>query len=161
MSHVKPALVALSIKQPWAALIVHGRKTIEVRRWPTPRRGRILIHASSVPDQRDEAWKHIDGTLSATAQLRGGIIGSVELTGCKRYADLPTFMLDQPHHFNEADWFAPPALYGFTFAEPETIPYFKFPGWFRFFRVECPDTMEIPGARLVPAPSSEPSAGPG
>ena len=31
---------ALSVKQPWATLLVHGLKTIEVRAWPTARRGR-------------------------------------------------------------------------------------------------------------------------
>src|SRR5262245_61764820 len=33
-------MFALSVKQPWASLLVHGLKTIEVRRWPTARRGR-------------------------------------------------------------------------------------------------------------------------
>src|SRR5207245_2747235 len=28
---------ALSLKQPWATLLVHGLKSIEVRRWSTPR----------------------------------------------------------------------------------------------------------------------------
>ncbi len=41
-------LYALSLKQPWAALLVTGRKRIEVRNWPTARRGRILIHAARV-----------------------------------------------------------------------------------------------------------------
>ena len=36
-------MYALSIKQPWAALVVQGLKTIEIRRWPTARRGQILI----------------------------------------------------------------------------------------------------------------------
>ena len=30
-----PVEYALSLKQPWAALVVFGRETIEVRRWPT------------------------------------------------------------------------------------------------------------------------------
>ena len=29
---------ALSIKQPWAALLVHGLKTMEIRSWPTAHR---------------------------------------------------------------------------------------------------------------------------
>ena len=37
---------ALSIKQPWASLIVHHGKDIENRTWPTKIRGRIAIHAS-------------------------------------------------------------------------------------------------------------------
>ncbi len=38
---------ALTIKQPWASLIVHGIKNIENRTWKTNYRGRILIHASA------------------------------------------------------------------------------------------------------------------
>lgn len=36
----------LSIKEPWATLLVHGYKNIETRSWGTKQRGRILIHAS-------------------------------------------------------------------------------------------------------------------
>jgi len=36
---------ALSVKQPWAWLIVNGYKKIENRNWPTSFRGRIYIHA--------------------------------------------------------------------------------------------------------------------
>ena len=50
---------ALSLKQPWAALVVHGKKTVEVRRWSTRRRGRILIHASRTIDDRKAAWAHV------------------------------------------------------------------------------------------------------
>ena len=127
---------ALSIKQPWAALVVRGIKSIEVRRWPTARRGRILIHAARVPDQREEGWRHVSAELLPIAQLQGGIIGAVELTECRRYADLPAFLVDQAAHFNEASWFEPPALFGFVFAKPEILPFQKYPGWFRFFKVE-------------------------
>lgn len=37
---------ALSIKEPWASLIVEGKKTIELRTWSTHYRGPILIHRS-------------------------------------------------------------------------------------------------------------------
>src|SRR5438309_11058623 len=101
-------LYALSIKQPWAALLVAGIKTIEIRRWPTARRGRILIHAARVPDARSEAWRHVPKELQALAQLQGGIIGSVELTDCLSYRDLSAFVADQALHRNEATWYEPP-----------------------------------------------------
>ena len=56
-------LYALSIKQPWAALLVAGIKTVEIRRWPTNRRGRILIHAARIPDPRPEAWALVPDEL--------------------------------------------------------------------------------------------------
>jgi hypothetical protein len=40
---------ALSIKQPWANMIVAGEKTIETRVWATAYRGRILLLSSKQP----------------------------------------------------------------------------------------------------------------
>ena len=37
---------ALSIRQPWAWLILNAGKDIENRSWYTSVRGRVLIHAS-------------------------------------------------------------------------------------------------------------------
>ena len=39
-------VVALSIRQPWAWLIVNGYKDIENRNWKTNFRGKILVHAA-------------------------------------------------------------------------------------------------------------------
>lgn len=41
----------LSIKQPWATLIVKGYKTYEFRSWNTKYRGEFLIHASKTVDK--------------------------------------------------------------------------------------------------------------
>lgn len=131
-------LYALSIKQPWAALVVQGLKCIEIRRWPTARRGRILIHASGVPDKRTEAWRHVTEETRGLTQLRGGIIGAVQLIDCLKYHDLATFLTDQAGHYNEPSWFEPPLLYGFRFAQAEVLPFQKYPGWFRFFKVPSP-----------------------
>ncbi len=64
---------ALSIRQPWAELIMQGRKTLEIRTWKTNYRGCIWIHTGL----------HVDDTLDARFGLhdlfRGGLIGSVEL----------------------------------------------------------------------------------
>lgn len=43
---------ALSIKQPWAALIAAGFKTIETRTWNLNYRGPLLIVSSKAPDKR-------------------------------------------------------------------------------------------------------------
>ena len=132
----QPTAYALSIKQPWAALVVQGLKTIEVRRWATARRGTILIHAARVPDRRDEAWRHVPSNVYELAQLHGGIIGSVELIDCTAYRELAGFKVDQSAHLNELSWFEPPVLYGFRFAEPKIEPFRAYPGWFRFFKIE-------------------------
>ena len=127
---------ALSLKQPWAALVVQGLKTIEIRSWPTARRGLILIHAARVPDLRAEAQRHVTAEMATLVRLQGGIIGSVDLTDCVRYHDLPAFVADKASHYNEDSWFAPPLLYGFKFSEPRILPFQKYPGWFRFFKIK-------------------------
>ena len=132
---MKPSLeYALSLKQPWAALLVHGLKTIEVRRWPTARRGRILIHAAGVPDPRPEVWRHVPEALRDLAQLQGGVVGAAEMVNCQSYESLDDFVKDQEKHLNDPAWYEP-KLYGFTFANPEVLPFRAYPGWMRFFPV--------------------------
>lgn len=126
---------ALTLKQPWAALLATGRKTIEVRRWPTARRGRILIHAARVPDPRPECWALVPPELESVAKLNGGILGAGDLTGCQAYRTLEAFTADQPRHLNRPEWFEQPVLYGFTFANLELLPFRAYPGWMRFFEV--------------------------
>jgi hypothetical protein len=36
----------LSLKQPYAELLISGKKTIELRSWDTKFRGEFLVHAS-------------------------------------------------------------------------------------------------------------------
>jgi hypothetical protein len=127
---------ALSLKQPWAALLVHGRKTVEVRNWPTARRGRILIHAARVPDERPEVWQLVPPPLAEAARLLGGIVGAGDLTGCVAYRTREAFAADQARHLNAASWFQGPILYGFTFAKLAALPFRRYAGWMRFFPVE-------------------------
>jgi hypothetical protein len=133
---------ALSIKQPWAALMAAGLKTIEVRRWPTARRGRVLIHAARVPDDRPEAWKHVPPQLMDAAKLAGGIIGVGDLIDCVAYRTLEKFVADGHRHLNEPAWYEPPLLYGFTFANLSPLPFRVYPGWMRFFEVGDTDPRQ-------------------
>ncbi len=127
---------ALSLKQPWAALLVHGLKTIEVRRWPTARMERILIHAALVPDERPEVWSQVPPELRPAALLVGGIVGAGDLTGCITYRTREEFAADRSRHWNDPSWFQGPVLYGFTFANLTVLPFRPYPGWMRFFPVE-------------------------
>jgi uncharacterized protein (UPF0264 family) len=126
---------ALSLKQPWAALLVHGRKTVEVRRWATARRGRVLIHAARVPDERDEAWAQVPAELLPAAGLRGGVVGSADLRECLTYRSPEHFAADRPRHLNPPAWFRPPALHGFVFADPQVLAFRPHPGQVKFFRI--------------------------
>lgn len=126
---------ALSLKQPWAALLVHGHKAVEVRNWPTARRGRVLIHAARVADPRPFGWEFVPPGLLATARLEGGIVGAADLTGCVEYRSPEAFAADRHLHLNDPGWFKPPVLYGFTFAGATVLPFRRLPGWMRFFPV--------------------------
>src|SRR5687767_7975526 len=129
MSRPVEATYALSLKQPWAALLVHGLKTVEVRKWPTTRRGRIFIHAARIPDPRAQAWKHVPVELVEAAKQVGGIIGEADLTGCVIYRSVDVFSRDHQSHLNEREWFEGPYLYGFQFANASPLPFRKYPGW--------------------------------
>jgi hypothetical protein len=131
-------MYALSLKQPWAALLAHGRKTIEVRRWPTARRGRVLIHAARVSDERPEAWALVPPELLDAARLVGGIIGAGELLDCLSYRSAELFARDQTRHLNELVWFEPQGLFGFVFDRLAPLPFHPCPGWMRFFDVKLP-----------------------
>lgn len=86
---------AISIKQPWASLIVHGIKYIENRTWKCPEKyigKRVLIHASINPAvgkwsalnelQISEVCSNgLTGYSFDNLQL-GAIIGSIKIVDC-------------------------------------------------------------------------------
>lgn len=79
---------ALSIRQPWAWLIVEGYKDIENRDWYTTYRGQLLIHAAKTlrsADYRfavDYAYKRGVIVPPARELPLGGIVGAVTLIDC-------------------------------------------------------------------------------
>jgi (5-formylfuran-3-yl)methyl phosphate synthase len=141
---------ALSVKQPWAALLVCGRKTIEVRSWRTRRRGRVLIHAARIPDERPGVWDQVPTDLLAAARQYGGLVGAADLVNCLPYHSLEAFRADQPRHLNEPSWFRPARLYGFTFANAVALPFHRCPGQTRFFTVDYPP-VATGGSPVAPA----------
>jgi hypothetical protein len=84
---------ALSIKQPWASLIVHGFKRFEMRNWPTRHRGRILIHASKTWSAAQLAFFEsapVRGRLEPFLPLPfGALIGFVDIVECYHVRSMP------------------------------------------------------------------------
>lgn len=81
---------ALSIRQPWAWAILHG-KPVENRNWRTTYRGRFLVHAAKgcTRDEYEAAADSIrwmsEGRLDPPplSELpRGAIVGAITLTDC-------------------------------------------------------------------------------
>ena len=70
---------ALTIKQPWATLIMQGDKRFEFRGWQTKYRGDLLIHAGKGIDK--EAMKRLEKYLPAKLPY-GEILGKVKLVDC-------------------------------------------------------------------------------
>jgi hypothetical protein len=84
-------LRAISVRQPWAWLIVNGYKDVENRSWQTRHRGPILIHAGAATSDLDTAT--IDrierryGLELPDEYEVGGIVGVVDIVDCKRRTD--------------------------------------------------------------------------
>jgi hypothetical protein len=113
----------LSIQQPWAWAILHG-KNVENRDWYTPVRGRILIHVGKKYDSSAESFIESQGFL---IPLRpniplGGIIGSVEIVDCVTEMDSPWFF----------------GKYGFVLKNPKALPFMCCRGQLGFFEVNYP-----------------------
>ena len=98
-------MLALTIRQPWAHLIIHGapalngstpaRKDIENRSWPTSVRGRFAILAGlSQADLREGLGFLMRSGIAERLPARmsfGCIIGTVDLVDCVQRWNSPWF----------------------------------------------------------------------
>ena len=74
----EPVAVGLSVRQPWAELILSGRKTIEVRTWRTRYRGRLWLHAGRrVEREACEVYGFPNRQLAV-----GSLVGCVDVEDC-------------------------------------------------------------------------------
>lgn len=72
-------LPCLTIRQPWAWLIVAGHKDVENRSWSRPYRGPLLIHAGLSLDEDGFDMAERMGIAVPEALHRGAIVGIVDL----------------------------------------------------------------------------------
>ena len=80
----------LSIRQPWAHLVVHGPKRVENRTWGTSYRGQFAIHASKgcSREEHEQAVAFVAGLGLGVAVPRygtmalGAVIGVATLLDC-------------------------------------------------------------------------------
>lgn len=122
---------ALSIRQPWAWLILNAGKDIENRNWPTRYRGRVLVHAGKGCTRAEyedacDTVDHINRLQNSHIKLppltklqRGGIVGSVEIVDCLTASESPWF-------FGE---------HGFVLRKPQLLPFTPWRGELGFFDV--------------------------
>ena len=122
-------MLTLSIRQPWAWLIVNGWKNIENREWATRVRGPVLIHASKGMTRQEwfAATLFIRGFSwgpSLIQQIpdpekmeRGGIVGRAVILDCVTR--------------HESDWFTGP--FGFVRGDAQPLPFCPLKGRLGFF----------------------------
>ena len=80
----------LTVKNPWAFLIVHGIKDIENRNWKTNFRGNVFIHVSAksvepfevLTKEQFEAIDQYTMPMIDSYFETSRIIGSVEIVDC-------------------------------------------------------------------------------
>lgn len=153
-------MIALSIRQPWAWLIIRpditdpatriaalGRdlKDFENRDWPTKYRGRFLIHAGKGMT-RDEYEDALDSAMAAVrgvipsfpayeALERGGIVGEAEILDC-----VDTNDLDARGERYPSPWLF--GRFGFKLANAKPLPFTPYRGQLGFF--QAPEPSETP-----------------
>jgi predicted transcriptional regulator len=101
----------LSLKQPFAELVVSGKKTIEIRKWNTKFRGEFLIHASKNADKQFMKKLGYDNLPS------GVIVGKAKLVNVKKYLNQKDFKKDQNKHLATRDY----GNYGFILENVKRI----------------------------------------
>jgi hypothetical protein len=120
----RTGMKAISVRQPWAWLIVHG-KDIENRKWRTHYRGPVLIHAA-----KGMSYDEYQMTKLYAAQRgitvpdrhrieRGGIVGMTEIVDCVTKSD--------------SRWFMGPM--GFVLANTKPLPFIECSGALGLFDV--------------------------
>lgn len=116
--------VALSVRQPWAWLIVNGFKDVENREWNTNFRGQVLIHAGKKyggAEKKDAEIVRAEFGIEIPETLElGGIVGGVEIVDCVRESDSPWYREDG---------------YAFVLRNAEVLPFRPVRGQLGFFNV--------------------------
>jgi hypothetical protein len=142
---------ALSLKQPWAELVLQGKKKIEIRKWNTHFRGEFLLHASKIPDQ--DAMKKFgfyQNSEKDKTQIRkkpnniphknistpkvsnlplGSIVGKAVLVEVKNYKNEQDFQKDKSLHLATQEF----GSYGFILKNVERLKPIKCKGSLNFW----------------------------
>lgn len=126
----------LSIRQPWAHLIIHAGKDVENRTWCTQFRGDVLIHASKTFTRGDYEACALFCSALPTGTLppdfwfpsydelkskTGGIVGIMNIKGCVDESPSP--------------WFVGP--FGFVIGSSMPMPLHACKGALKFFELKA------------------------
>jgi hypothetical protein len=109
------AIPALSIRQPWAELILRGEKTVELRDWAASYRGPLLIHTGkhfASGFEGDGQWKDL---------FLGGFVGVVTLLAIVPM-DRQRWAAWKEQHRDSGTY--QPGYFAWILGEPQRLPHF-------------------------------------
>lgn len=136
----EPMIRALPLWQPWASLVVHGKKKIETRHWEAPSSvvgQRIAIHATKTRSElgivRRKPFKGVlRALLEAGAPLMdphnpnelplGALVGTVVVAGCERMTWDFVLDLERADPVEYAFGLYEEARYAWHLADPRVLP---------------------------------------
>ena len=132
----------LSVSQPFADLIIAGKKTIELRKWNTNFRGEFLIH-SPLKIRNDDCKRLKMNKKFVT----GAIVGKAEIYDVKKYNSMKEIKMDQKFHLASKN--IQLKTFGFRLKNAKAL---RIPipckGQLGFFEIELPRT-KIKNAEIV------------
>uniref|UniRef100_A0A6M3JMG7 Putative ASCH domain-containing protein n=1 Tax=viral metagenome TaxID=1070528 RepID=A0A6M3JMG7_9ZZZZ len=123
---------ALSIQQPWAWAILHG-KPVENRTWPVRHMGPFLIHTGKKFDREGYVWllknrKLLTEDIPHPDQFKmGGVIGRSNIVDCVDRHPSPFF-------------FGP---WGFVLKDSQPVDFIPCKGKLGFFEVKIGDKHRV------------------
>jgi len=111
----------LSISQPFAFLIMKGKKTIELRKWNTKFRGEFLVHAPL--KIRIDVCRRLK--INEKTLVTGAIVGKVAIYDVKAYDSVSEVQHDSKKHLASKEFWND--KFGFLLKNPSElkipIPY--------------------------------------
>jgi ASCH domain len=133
-----PSIRALTIRQPWAELILRGRKPFELRSWKTKYRGPLVIHAAMRVDSEDARQLGLNPEMLTT----GSFVGVAVLSDVRPFTGKDARLLSNRRA--GGSWY--PNLFSWVLVKPRRISPVKAKGKLGLFKV--PGAVERRIARL-------------
>ena len=124
---------AISVRQPWAELIIRGKKKVEIRKLKTNYRGDLLIHAGSIRGNLEFVKANIDPKLKSEYKDRV-MIGIVNLIDIIKITENLWGLLRNKHLIPGA-WLPEDHIYAWILEQPKRITPIHYVGLPAIFRV--------------------------
>ena len=132
---------AISVRQPWAELIISGKKKVEIRKLHTKYRGSLLIHAAEIRGIQEFKQANLDHSMIST-YTQQAIIGIVELKDIKKL-DKKLWEELFNKHLISGNWSPNNHIYAWFLENPRRIKPIKYKGLPAIFSVDQVTEEEV------------------